>query len=495
MQERQGWRFDNTYARLPERFYARLSPTPVSQPGVVVKNRQLAAELGLPLADLPDEELAQLFAGNRLPDGAEPIAQAYSGHQFGYFTQLGDGRAHLIGEHLTPGGERVDIQFKGSGRTPFGRGGDGRAALGPMLREYLISEAMHALGIATTRSLAVVTTGEEVYRDSVLPGAILTRTAASHLRVGTFEHLAARRDTSGLKQLADYAIARHYPQLQHSDQPYLELIKAVMEKQIALVVDWLRVGFIHGVMNTDNMTISGETIDYGPCAFMDEYDPATVFSSIDHAGRYAYGNQPYIVKWNLTRFAEALLPLLHDDVEEAATRAGEMIDSFDALFHQARLAMLRRKLGLSGEQKEDESLADELLDIMQRQQADYTNTFRGLIARTLPGNEFFQTEEMQNWWGRWQQRLELNDQPRESAFSLMRASNPAVIPRNHRVEAALSTAEAQSDFSRFLRLLDVLAEPYADEPARPLQTATEDYKDFRQPPEPGERVRQTFCGT
>jgi uncharacterized protein YdiU (UPF0061 family) len=463
-----------------------MNPVPVQNPHIVIMNHALADQLGLTLNDVSEEELAQLFSGNALPEGAEPISQAYAGHQFGHFAVLGDGRAHLLGEHITPDGERVDIQFKGSGQTPYARRGDGRAALGPMLREYIISEAMHALNIPTTRSLAVVTTGEPVYRETILQGAILTRVASSHLRVGTFEYLAAKQDIEGLKQLANYAIDRHYPDLKESDQPYLDLIKAVMKRQITLIVDWLRVGFIHGVMNTDNMIISGETIDYGPCAFMDTYDPQTVFSSIDQMGRYAYANQPHIAQWNLARFAEALLPLLDENIEQAAKLAEEVIQSFNTSFQRAWLAMIRNKVGLFGKEKEDEKLTGDLLRWTQRHHLDYTNTFRALISEMIPEGQYFKTEEFRSWWNHWQIRLKQNNKPLQSSFELMRANNPAIIPRNHNVEEALLAAEENSDFSKLHDLLKVLATPYED---------NSQYAEFCELPTPDERVYQTFCGT
>ncbi len=481
-----GWNFDNSYLRLPGYFYTKMHPIPVSDPHVVIVNQKLANKLGLMLEKSSKNELAQLFSGNALPKGSEPLAQAYAGHQFGHFTLLGDGRAHLIGEHVTSDGTRVDIQFKGSGKTPYAKRGDGRAALGPMLREYIISEAMHNLDIPTTRSLVVVTTGEKVYRESMLQGAILTRVASSHMRVGTFQYLATQKDGKGLKQLADYAIDRHYPELKCSEQPYLDLIKAVMNRQIDLVVNWLRVGFIHGVMNTDNMAISGETIDYGPCAFLDSYDPQTVFSSIDQMGRYAYANQPHITQWNLARFAEALMPLLHKDIEEAAALAEEVIQSFNTHFQTSWLSMMRRKLGLFGADKADELLIADLLNWMQQNHSDYTNTFRDLISETISEGETYIAEDFQNWRQRWLTRLKQNSKPMESAFCLMRANNPAFIPRNHQVEKALFAAEEQSDFSKLHKLLEVLSEPYVDKP---------EYKEFQKPPKPEERVYQTFCGT
>lgn len=481
-----GWNFDNSYTQLPEHFYTRLKPIAVNNPQLVIVNHALAKDLGLTFNHHSKHKLAQLFTGNTLPGGAEPIAQAYAGHQFGHFTMLGDGRAHLIGEHITPKNKRVDIQFKGSGKTPYGRRGDGRAALGPMLREYIISEAMHHLGIATTRSLAVTTTGEPVYRDTELQGAILTRIAASHIRIGTFEYAAAQKNIKHLKQLADYTINRHYPKLKTSHKPYLDFIKAVMEQQITLVVEWLRVGFIHGVMNTDNMAISGETIDYGPCAFMDAYDPQTVFSSIDRMGRYAYANQPHITQWNLARFAETLLPLLHDNIEQAATLAEEVIQSFNATFQKTWLAMMRKKLGLDGTKKDDEPLIGTLLKWMQQHQCDYTNTFRDLISETLPKGEHYHTKEFQQWWQRWQNRLKQNRKNIKTSLNVMRANNPVIIPRNHNVEKALLAAETASDFSTLHTLLKALKSPYKH---NAQHTA------FYTPPKPGARIYQTFCGT
>ncbi len=481
-----GWRFDNSYARLPEHFYTRAAPVPVSNPKLAIINNALANELGLALDGVADDALAQLFSGNMLPEGAEPLAQAYAGHQFGGFTMLGDGRAHLIGEHMMADDTRIDIQLKGSGQTPYSRRGDGRATLGPMLREYIISEAMHALGIPTTRSLAVVTTGEPVYRETLQQGAILTRVASSHLRVGTFEYLAAQGDVDGLKQLADYAIQRHAPQLAASEQPYLDLVKEVMQRHIALVVEWLRVGFIHGVMNTDNMTISGETIDYGPCAFMDAYDPQTVFSSIDQMGRYAYANQPHMVQWNIARFAEALLPLLHDESKQAITLAEEVINSFNATFQQAWKNMMRKKLGLFGEEKDDEILMGDLLKWMQRHHADYTNTFYELASEAMPEGEHYQTEEFSHWWERWRQRLTQHSESLAQSRQRMQAHNPVVIPRNHQVEAALVASAEEADFSKLHQLLEALAAPYEDK---------QSFAAFRMPPAPDQRVYQTFCGT
>jgi uncharacterized protein YdiU (UPF0061 family) len=481
-----GWNFDNSYVSLPESLYARLSPVPVREPRLVVFNRLLAESLGLRPEALAGDEGAAIFAGNRIPAGAEPIAQAYAGHQFGYFTILGDGRAILLGEQITPGGERFDIQLKGSGRTPFSRRGDGRAALGPMLREYIISEAMHALGIPTTRSLAVVTTGEQVFRETPLQGAILTRVAASHIRFGTFEFLAAKGDLEGIRTLAEYTIRRHYPDLCGAENRFLSLLYRVMERQAALVTKWLEVGFIHGVMNTDNMSLCGETIDYGPCAFMDAYDPATVFSSIDQSGRYAYGNQSQIVQWNLTRFAETLLPLLHEEQEQAVQLAQEAISAFPEIFLRYRLAGIRAKLGLFSEESADLELTKELLTCMQQNHADFTNTFRGLAAETVTDSPFFRDAAFLEWQRRWQERLARQPQTAEESRTLMRAHNPAVIPRNHRVEEALEAAVERGDFTVMAKLLEVLSRPYADR-------AEDD--DYRSPPEPSEQCYQTFCGT
>ncbi len=481
-----GWNFDNSYLQLPDDFYSRMAPVKVADPGLVMVNERLADDLGLYLKPLPGDELAQLFSGNALPDGADPIAQAYAGHQFGHFTVLGDGRAHVLGEHMNPQGKRVDIQLKGSGQTPYARRGDGRAALGPMLREYIISEAMHALGIPTTRSLAVVTTGEPVMRDTVLPGAILTRVASSHIRIGTFEYAACQGDMAALRQLADYTIKRHFPHLANSNQPYLDLLRGVMDRQTTLVTEWLRVGFIHGVMNTDNMAISGETIDYGPCAFMDGYDPQTVFSSIDRMGRYSYANQPQILGWNLARLAEALLPVIHEDQKNSISLAEGILQAFEGKFQQAWLGMMRRKLGLFGEENHDDKLIGDLLAWMQKYEMDYTNTFRELIAETIPAGAPYDSESFHGWWQRWQERLKANSKPLKSSLCLMRANNPAVIPRNHKVEEVLSAAEVESDFSPLHTLLDALSEPYKDKEA---------FAGYQKPPKPEERVLQTFCGT
>lgn len=481
-----GWNFDNSYLQLPESLYTRMSPTKVASPKLVVVNEQLASDLGLQLKKTSKEELAQLFSGNSLPEGAEPIAQVYAGHQFGHFTVLGDGRAHMLGEHLTPEGKRFDIQLKGSGQTPYARRGDGRAVLGPMLREYIISEAMHAFGIPTTRSLAVVSTGEPVMRETILPGAILTRVASSHIRVGTFEYVAYIGDNVALKKLADYAIARHYPEIMESEQPYLNFLKRIMDRQVTLVIEWLRVGFIHGVMNTDNMTICGETIDYGPCAFMDGYDPNTVFSSIDQRGRYAYAAQPSITGWNLARLAETLLPLIHEDQKKAISLVEDTLNAFNGKLQIKWLDMMRRKLGLLTEEKEDDQLIGDLLQWMQRSEVDYTNTFRDLSADQFLKDDIYQDSNFTDWYVRWQQRLWRNSKPLTDAVGLMQSTNPAFIPRNHRVDAALNAAEENADFSVLQTLLEVLTEPYQDKPS---------YSEFKHLPKPRERIYQTFCGT
>jgi len=479
-----GWRFDNTYSRLPNVFFMQARPATVREPKVSVLNFRLADELGLNLSVLSPEAAANLFAGQLLPDGCQPIAQAYAGHQYGHFTMLGDGRAILLGEHRTPSNRLVDIQLKGAGQTQFSRRGDGRAALGPMLREYLISEAMAALGIPTTRSLAVVTTGEQVYRATALRGAILTRVAASHIRVGTFEYMAARQDDENLQVLADYTIARHYPQLVDAPRKYAEFLRAVIDRQAALIAQWQMVGFIHGVMNTDNMAISGETIDYGPCAFMNVYRPETVFSSIDQNGRYAYGNQPAIVQWNLARFAEALLPLLDVNQEPAVSIATEILGEYPTLFQQYWLAGMRKKLGLKTDEADDMGLIQSLLDWMQTSRADFTNTFRDL-SEGLPTAERYQDSGFQTWYSRWQERMSRDGVPITEAYTRMQAVNPAVIPRNHRVEEALSAAEQQDDLSVLHRLLAALTSPY--------QTSVDQtgYRD----PSPDDGHYQTFCGT
>ena len=447
-------------------------------------NAALAEELGLEAQQWESEVGAAFLSGNHVPDWAEPLAMAYAGHQFGHFVpQLGDGRAILLGEIIGRDGKRRDLHLKGAGQTPFSRRGDGRATLGPMLREYIISEAMHALGIPTTRSLAAVTTGEPVFRETALPGAVLARVAASHLRIGTFEYFAAQGDREAIKILADYAIDRHYPALKAKPNSYLALLAAVCEAQAALIARWMQVGFIHGVMNTDNMTISGETLDYGPCAFMDTYDPATVFSSIDHHGRYAFGNQPRIAQWNLARFADTLLPLLDDNHEQALALAEDTINQFPENFERYWHEGMRRKLGLTSEQPDDASLIDALLPLMQQHAADYTNTFRLLCAVAEGGTA---PPGYEAWVTRWQRRLGHESYSPHAAATLMRANNPAVIPRNHRVEAALNAAVQQGDFTPLEALLAVLSTPFDHKP---------EHAEYSNPPTLSERVYQTFCGT
>ncbi|MES2440423.1 MAG: YdiU family protein [Verrucomicrobiota bacterium] len=480
---RNGWRWDHTYARLPEIFLTHTLPVPVADPHLVILNRPLAVSLGLDPEAL--ETQAAVFAGNEIPEGAEPIAQAYAGHQFGGFTNLGDGRAILLGEHLTPGGQRFDIQLKGSGRTPYSRGGDGRAALGPMLREYLISEAMHALGIPTTRSLAVATTGEQVFRQGILPGAVLTRVAASHIRVGTFQYAAAHEDLAALTALADHTLRRHFPELMESGTRHFDFFEAVLDRQAALIAKWLHVGFIHGVMNTDNMALSGETIDYGPCAFMDDYDPETVFSSIDRQGRYAYDKQPQIARWNLARLAEAMLPLLHEDQKTAVELANEALGSFEARFQGYWLLGMRSKLGLITAEKEDAMLVQELLDWMHASHMDFTNTFRALSHGSAIAEPAFVDAGFLTWYSQWTARLARQPQSPAEAAEKMRAHNPAIIPRNHKVEEALAAASDHGDLTPMRRLLAVLENPYAsDHP-----------EEFRNPAPSGSAPYQTFCGT
>jgi serine/tyrosine/threonine adenylyltransferase len=486
--------FDNTYAALPERFHARLAPTPVAAPRLVRLNVALADRLGLDPEALASPESVRFLAGNQVPDGASPIAAAYAGHQFGHFVpQLGDGRAILLGEVVAPDGARFDIQLKGSGKTPFSRGGDGRAALGPVLREYIISEAMAALGVPTTRSLAAVTTGEGVYRETILPGAVLTRVASSHIRVGTFQYFAARADNEAIRLLADHVIARHYPEAAGVANPYRALLDAVIARQAALVARWLLIGFIHGVMNTDNCSIAGETIDYGPCAFMDTYDPATVFSSIDQHGRYAYGNQPRIAVWNLARFAETLLPLLDDVEGKAVEIAQAALTAFSPAFEAAYFGGLRRKLGLSTDRDGDDTLVNDLLKLMAENRADFTLTFRLLCdAAADPAKdaavrgEFTDPAAFEPWAARWRWRLGDETNAPDAVRSAMRAVNPAYIPRNHHVEAALNAAIEREDFAPFEELLDVLSRPFEERAG---------FERYATPPMPHERVSQTFCGT
>jgi len=481
-----GWNLDSSYTRLPKLFFTSQSPTPVRSPKLIILNYPLAISLGLNVQAMQSNDGVAVLAGNQIPEGSLPLAQAYAGHQFGHFALLGDGRALLLGEQITPLGERVDIQLKGSGKTPYSRRGDGRAALGPMLREYIISEAMHALGIATTRSLAVVTTGETVIREADQPGAILTRVAASHLRVGTFQYVSKWGTVEELRALADYTLQRHFPDVDAEEDGYLFLLQEVIKRQAALIAKWQLVGFIHGVMNTDNMALSGETIDYGPCAFMDSYDPQTVFSSIDVHGRYAYGNQPHIAAWNLARFAETLLPLLHVNQEQAIKLAQDAISDFTEVYHCNWLAGMRRKLGIFNEEIQDESLIEGLLSMMEKYRVDYTNTFRALTFDMPEDTALFGSTEFAQWHELWQARLGRQQEMKASSHQLMQNSNPALIPRNHRVEAALEAAVKEGDYSVMERLLDALSSPYAHSLAQ---------ADYSKLPEVSTRPYRTFCGT
>ena len=481
--------FDNTYARELEGFYVPWKAAQVAQPRMIKFNHQLAEELGLDADALDSDAGARIFAGNETPEGAVPLAQAYAGHQFGGFVpQLGDGRALLIGEVMDRYGRRRDIQLKGSGPTPFSRAGDGRAALGPVLREYLIGEAMHALGIPTTRALAAVVTGEPVYRERALPGAVLTRVAASHVRVGTFQFFAVRGEQAKVRQLADYVIDRHYPELKGQSNPYLGLLERVCDKQAALVAGWMHVGFIHGVMNTDNMTISGETIDYGPCAFMDDYDPATVFSSIDTQGRYAYANQPRIAQWNLARLAETLLPLIDEDTKRAIARATEVVNAFSGRYESYWVKGMRAKLGLFTEEEADLNLATEFLTAMEGNGVDYTLAFRYLADAALGEHErirslFADPSAYDGWSEHWRARLAREAVAESDRAPAMRRANPAFIPRNHRVEEALSAAVEEGDYAPFETLLKILARPFDDQP---------EFAAYAEPPPEGQSHYRTF---
>ena len=486
--------FDNSYLGLPDLFYRQCPPSPVAAPQLFALNTPLAGELGLNLQSLDEGTMAQLFSGNQLLPESRPIATVYAGHQFGGFNpQLGDGRAILLGEVIDIYGQRRDIQLKGAGRTPYSRGGDGRSPLGPVMREYLISEAMHALGVPTTRALAAVTSGEKVYRDEALPGAILTRVAASHIRVGTFEYFAARGDINNLRLLADYVIERHYPLARESDNPYLQLLDQVVNNQLALIAQWMSIGFIHGVMNTDNVLVSGETVDYGPCAFMDAYHPQTVFSSIDTRGRYAYQMQPAICQWNMARFAESLVPLLDDDQDSALAMATQVIRSMMPRYEQAWLARMRAKLGLNTEQQADQQLAEDLLVLMDANEVDFTLLFRSLCEASAdplqavgPEQLFAASSDWHGWAERWAARLASEPEQGPGRVEQMRSVNPAVIPRNHRVQQAIDKVTDSGDFSDFERLKRVLATPYEDHPEDDQWLA---------PPPAGERVCKTFCGT
>ena len=480
-----GWYFDNSYSRLPDTFKEDISPTPVNLPEILILNKNLAKDLDLDFSNIDKKKLSEIFSGNLLPEGSNSIAQAYAGHQFGHFTMLGDGRAVLIGEHLTKDNERFDIQFKGSGRTPFSRSGDGRAVLGPMLREYIISEAMHSLKISTTRSLAVVKTGEDVVREQVLKGAILTRVAQGHIRVGTFQYIAAKQNINDLEILINYTIEKYYPNIESSKNKALDLLNVLIEKQTQLVIDWMRVGFIHGVMNTDNMSISGETIDYGPCAFMNTYDPKTVFSSIDQLGRYAYDNQPKITKWNLTRFAECLIPLIHKNEDEAIKLATEALDRFEQNYETKWLNMMRDKLGLYGEDKEDKDLIIELLNWMQKYNADYTDTFVFLMGKKIKNSEIYNEADFNLWKDKWKKRLTMFNSTHDKSVALMHSTNPLIIPRNHKVEEALTLA-TNGDLTLFNKLVEILKNPYQ---------VNDDDLDFMSPSSQSDKKYQTYCGT
>ena len=479
-----GWCFDNTYYKLPDSFKENINPIPVKNPELIILNKNLADELNLDFSNLNNEQISKQLSGNSLPEGSNSIAQAYAGHQFGHFTMLGDGRAVLIGEHLSKKKDRYDIQFKGSGKTAFSRNGDGRAALGPMLREYIISEAMHKLNIPTTRSLAVVKTGEEVIRETPLQGALLTRVALSHIRVGTFQYIAAREKKDELEILLNYVINRHYPNIKNSKNKAIDLLKIVLDKQIDLVVNWMRVGFIHGVMNTDNMSISGETIDYGPCAFMDTYDPKTVFSSIDQTGRYAYCNQPVITKWNLARFADCLIPLIDNDQQKAIKIATETINSFEKKYEEKWMNMMRDKLGLFGLDDKDKFLILDLLTWMHEKKADYTNTCCHLMNLNPKKDDLYNDKDFINWKKRWKDRSAKNNGTSKKSLELMRNNNPLFIPRNHKVEEALKAAE-QNDLKPFDKILEILEKPYDE------QEVNIEY----QSPSLSDEKYKTFCGT
>tara|TARA_B100000424_G_scaffold8819_1_gene6537 strand:+ start:479 stop:1939 length:1461 start_codon:yes stop_codon:yes gene_type:complete len=476
-----GWNLQSSYTQISDKLFSELKPDAVTNPSTVIVNNELAEKLGLNLKGISEEDLSNLFSGNSLPHGSKPFAQAYAGHQFGQFTILGDGRAHIVGEQVTPDGEIFDIQYKGSGRTPYSRGGDGKAALGPMLREYLISEAMYYLGIPTTRSLAVVETGEKVYREVPLKGSILTRVASSHIRIGTFQFLAAHKDYEGMKSLLDFSIKRHFSNLKFSENLAIEFIKAVMQKQINLIVEWMRVGFIHGVMNTDNSTISGETIDYGPCAFMDHYDANTVFSSIDTQGRYSFANQPSIIQWNLVRLAECLLPLIDKDEKRSIEIAQNLINTFSSLFKDKWLQMMKKKLGIKDKSEDDEELINNLIKWMQQKKPDFTNTFCNLMNYDHADDKEFEDDEFNNWKREWKKRVESKEY-----LDVMISCNPTLIPRNYLVEEALSEAETDGKFDKFNELNEIISSPY--------QLKKVNIK-YLETPSKTNIPYKTFCGT
>ncbi len=484
-----GWNFDNSFTLLPSSLFVRQAPQPVRNPEWAILNEVLARELGLAPESLLQADGASFFTGNKVPPGSAPIAQAYAGHQYAHFTMLGDGRAVLLGEQIAPDGRRWDIHLKGSGQTPFSRRGDGRAALGPMLREYIISEAMKSLGIPTSRSLGVVATGQSVQRETILPGAVLVRIASSHIRVGTFEYAAACEDGLALPALAEYTLKRHFPDLVDADNCYVAMLEEIAERQASLIAKWMLVGFVHGVMNTDNMAVSGETIDYGPCAFMDSYDPATVFSSIDRTGRYSYGNQPKIASWNLARLAEAFLPLLDKDEKKALNIANEILEKFPSRFQHYWLSGMRAKLGLFSAEDGDIAFMETLLNWMKETKADYTRTFRSLAGG--PSSKFFPNHapELNEWHEIWKSRLRIQPQALEEAIRLMMEGNPGIIPRNHLVEEALQEVEQKHNFSPLLRLLEVLKHPFAE------QGTTNIARKYSELPPPKLANYQTFCGT
>ena len=476
-----GWNLQSSYTQISDKLFSELKPDAVTNPSTVIVNNELAEKLGLNLKGISEEDLSNLFSGNSLPHGSKPFAQAYAGHQFGQFTILGDGRSHIVGEQVTPDGEIFDIQYKGSGRTPYSRGGDGKAALGPMLREYLISEAMYYLGIPTTRSLAVVETGEKVCREVPLKGSILTRVASSHIRIGTFQFLAAHKDYEGMKSLLDFSIKRHFSNLKFSENLAIEFIEAVMQKQINLIVEWMRVGFIHGVMNTDNSTISGETIDYGPCAFMDHYDANTVFSSIDTQGRYSFANQPSIIQWNLVRLAECLLPLIDKDEKRSIEIAQNLINTFSSLFKNKWLQMMKKKLGIKDQSEDDEELINNLIKWMQQKKPDFTNTFCNLMNYDHADDEEFEDVEFNNWKREWKKRVESKE-----CLDVMMSCNPILIPRNYLVEEALSEAETDGKFDKFNELNEIISSPY--------QLKKVNIK-YLETPSKTNIPYKTFCGT
>lgn len=480
-----GFNLDNTYLKLPKVFFSKIDLNKVSDPKLLILNESLVDYLGLNSKFLKSEEGIKILSGSEYIEGGAFIAQAYAGHQFGHFTMLGDGRALLIGEQITPSGKRYDIQLKGSGKTPYSRGGDGRAVLGPMIREYIISEAMHNLKIPTTRSLAVVKTGEKVYRENIKEGAILTRIASSHIRFGTFQYISEFGTKDQLKELADYTIKRHYPNIEDNENKYINLLEEVMKVQANLVSKWQSVGFIHGVMNTDNMSICGETIDYGPCAFMDTYNPDTVFSSIDVSGRYAYKNQPNMVGWNLCRFAESLLPLLHENQKEAIDIAQNTISKYSEIYYRNFMQIMRAKLGIFNEEVLDKAIIEDLLSMMEKYKEDYTNTFASLTANENMDKGMFVSDEFKHWYSTWQERLKRQPKDIKDVYDLMKQYNPYVIPRNHRVEEAIDAAD-KGDLSVMKKLLDILSNPY---------DYSTNQKEYTKLPASSSCNYKTYCGT